>query len=391
MILEDKLKTTSIIIATHFYTTGPSQDLRDYLVSKKTNCVLFIQHPLFYSSKLSHGSGYSRYVKGIRTNNYYSVLKRIPTLIKFFKEFTLNIFWIFISKKRWDLFIGVDNLNAFSGLVLRSLGIVDKVVYYVIDYNPHRFGSIFLNTIYHIVDKLCARYCDETWNLSERMVLGRKEYFNFEAKRQEIVPVGVWIDRIPMHKAPIYDYSMVFVGHILEKQGLQYVIDAVPLILKKYPKFKLKVIGDGPYLPAIKVLVSSLGLSKEVEFLGYIEDHKEVENVIAKCSLGCAIYDKYISPDILSFTYFADAGKVKLYLGCGIPVLLTDVPYIAKNIHNKRYGRIVTKDSKDIAKGVFEVFEKYSVYKDNVIAYRKDLSWDIIFSTALLRVFKDQK
>ena len=41
-------------------------------------------------------------------------------------------------------------------------------------------------------------------------------------------------------------------GHILEKQGVQYFIDAVPLIIKSLPDFKFLVIGDGEYLKKLK-------------------------------------------------------------------------------------------------------------------------------------------
>jgi len=42
--------------------------------------------------------------------------------------------------------------------------------------------------------------------------------------------------------------------------------------------------------------------------------------------LGVALYDKYDEFGNLSYTYFADPMKIKVYLAAGVPVMTTDVP-----------------------------------------------------------------
>lgn len=47
--MENDFKEKKIIITTHVYGTGPSQDLKGYLVNNKIKKLLFIGHPLLDS------------------------------------------------------------------------------------------------------------------------------------------------------------------------------------------------------------------------------------------------------------------------------------------------------------------------------------------------------
>jgi len=166
----------NVVIATHVYTTGPAQDLKDYLNGEKIDNLMFIGHPLFFDKKLK-GSGYEKYRKGKLTKENYSPIKKTPAIFSYLKDIWLTIKWVIQTGRKWDLFVGSDNLNALSGIVLKRLGHVKKVIYYVIDYNPSRFENKTLNYIYHKIDQFCVRHADETWNLSPRMEWGRKKYF----------------------------------------------------------------------------------------------------------------------------------------------------------------------------------------------------------------------
>ena len=232
------LKDKKIIIATHVYATGPSQDLEEYLIKNKAKKLLFIGHPLFYK-KNQNGSGYKIYENGALLREKYLKNRKIPSIFSYFKDLVLNICWVFWSKEKWNLFVGVDNLNAFCGVWLKRFRLVKKVVYYVIDYTPQRFENNVVNNIYHWVDKFCVKNCDETWNLSLRMAEAREKYKGLKRKiynKQKVIPIGIWYDRIPRKDfLKIEKHTLVFMGHILKKQGIQYVLPVIPQIIKKIP------------------------------------------------------------------------------------------------------------------------------------------------------------
>src|SRR3989344_3727201 len=56
--------------------------------------------------------------------------------------------FVFIRNRRYDLFIGLEAVNAIAGILLRKLGIVKTVVYYVSDYSPDRYKPKWVNDLY---------------------------------------------------------------------------------------------------------------------------------------------------------------------------------------------------------------------------------------------------
>jgi len=118
----------------------------------------------------------------------------------------------------------------------------------------------------------------------------------------------------------------------------------------------------------------------------HIKDHTEVEKLIAKSALAVALYER---GDLeRNFTYYSDPGKIKVYLGAGVPVLLTDVPYNAKEIEKEKCGKIVELEPKSIARAVVELMKNEDVlkkYRKNAIEYAKRFDWNLIFG----RIFSE--
>jgi glycosyltransferase involved in cell wall biosynthesis len=70
----------------------------------------------------------------------------------------------------------------------------------------------------------------------------------------------------------IRDKDIVFLGRLVSDKGCDLAIRALALLKKEglYPSFT--VIGDGPEMPALKLLTAELGLADQVEFLGTIRE-----------------------------------------------------------------------------------------------------------------------
>ena len=373
----------NVVISTHVYTTGPAQDLRDYLISHKIDYLLFIGHPLFYNKKLS-GSGLEMYKAGKKIYEKYQRIRNIPEILSYIKDVFLNIIYVINSKRKYDLYVGSDNLNALSGILLKKLGYIKRVVYYVIDYNPHRFSNRFLNSIYHKIDQFCVRHADETWNLSPRMEWGRKKYFGFSGGIQKIVPVGVWLDRIKAKPyKQIEKHTLVFMGHVTKKQGIQKVITAIPKVIKRIPDFKFIIIGGGNYITELKELVNKVHANRSVVFTGYIENHEDIEKMLIKCAVAIAPYEKYDENGHLSFTYFADPAKIKLYLSSGLPVLLSKVPHNATDIVDNNCGAIIKNNIHRNIVDILKNEKKLETMREAAINYSRKFSWEKIFTQAL--------
>lgn len=379
------------IIVLHEATTGLGHDLRDYLLDHSIGELLFIVHPLLYMKEtFKNSSRYELYKKGKLIKTHYAFHWVLPEFLLYIKDFFYTLIWCMQIAFKSDLYVGLGNLNAFSGYVLKLLGLRGKTVFYVIDYVPLRFHNKLINSIYHRIEKIAAEKSDWTWNLSPRMIEGRNKRWHKNFSHQLVVPHGVHFRRIkclPLSK--INKQEILYMGTIFKKQGIQLVIESFPKIISKIPDIRFSVIGKGPYEEELKKLVARLGLGKHVDFLGYIPNHAVMEDRIARAAIAVALYDK--ESDLNDFTYYADPGKIKNYLGAGVPVIMTDVPYVARQVEKAKCGFIISYSKDELVQVLIDFLldmEKMKKYRANALKFAKKFDWDRVFTHALNEMYQ---
>lgn len=376
------MKSSKIVIVTHkLPNTHPYDELVNYLNKNKYSDVFYIMHS--FSDSPDRKSKYIWYKNGktYRKHEGKDYIK-YPEPIIYIKEFWFTLHSIVSSRVIFDTYLGMDGLCALFGLTLKFFRRVKKVIYWAIDFVPNnRFDSPLKNKIYHAINTLGYKHADEMWDLSPRMAEAREKFLGFKEdkyKYRKVVPYGMWIDRIK--KVPYQDCNkneIVFMGHLLEKQGAQLVIEALPAISKANPNITFKIIGDGPYKDSLEELSKSLRIEDRCEFTGRILNHEDVEAEIAKSAVAVAPYIKELD----TWSYYADPGKVKTYLACGVPVVLTDIPWNAKEIQEKKCGYITDGSVDDLAKKVLDLLnaERNSQFRENAIDYSKSYDYNSIF------------
>lgn len=379
MNVEDKLKKQNGVVVTHVYGTGPSHKLRDYLINRVKN-LLFIGHPFSYCKDTS--SFFVRYRQGRIIRQRKACPFRFPEILMFFKDIFLTFFWVFFSGEKYDFYVGVNNLNAFVGLVLKKIGKVKKVVFYTIDFVPQRFPNKFLNWFYHQIDSFCVKQSDWIWNLSPVMVEEREKKgisLKYRAKQIE-VPIGTDLGVKILPFGEISRYTIAFMGHLRKGQGLKLLIDSLPEIIQEIPQAKLLLMGGGPLEREIRVEVKQKGLEDQVEVTGFIESLDDINKRLAKCALAVAPYEE------TAFTRYTDPGKVKSYLAAGLPVVITRVPKVAWKIEREKCGFAVGYNKKDLTSAIVKLLndeELLKVYKKNALKFAKKYTWDKVFTKAI--------
>ncbi|VVB79870.1 Glycosyltransferase Gtf1 [uncultured archaeon] len=79
---------------------------------------------------------------------------------------------------------------------------------------------------------------------------------------------------------------LLFVGRIAHGKNIPYLLDCFKLILKKSPKTKLLIIGNGPQFEELEKRVIKLKLEKKVILAGRIEHEKFVKSsILGACDL----------------------------------------------------------------------------------------------------------
>lgn len=380
--LESKRNSRNIVIVSHKYLTQPDDDLVIFLNEEKYNNVLHIRHS--FSDATDRCSYYIWYKNGVTYKEYRTKdYKKLKDLFIYLKEFYFTWKWIWQSKINWDYYIGMDGLCVLFGNTLKLFGNIKKTVYWAIDFVPKsRFNSHIKNIIYHLINTNGYKKSDEMWDLSPRMAKARKKFLgikNSDYKLHKVVPYGVWVDKIKKYNYERCEKNtLVFMGHLLEKQGVQLVIKIIPEIIKTKPDFKFKIIGGGKYKEKLIKLGRDLNVIQYCDFKGKINNYKELENEIAKSCLAIAPYVKKLD----TWTYYADPGKVKTYLACGVPVLLTDIPWNAEEIKNNKCGNIILENENDMIDKIIKLMDKNrnQEYRNNAIIYSTRFDYKYILS-----------
>ncbi|MHB8439078.1 MAG: glycosyltransferase [Acidimicrobiales bacterium] len=345
--------------------------------------MLVIEHTLIHEKPST--SRYRLYRAGqLVKENAWRI--RLPEVARFVSDVLVSVVWSVRFQLRSDIFIGLGALDAMTGVLLRAVGIVRESIYWVIDYSPKRFPNPFLDNMFHTIDTLAAVRSDVTWNLSPRMEaphirswLGRN--FRRKGNTQKVVPLGVEPLVIP-NDAERVPHRLVFIGHVLEKQGLQVVVRAMSILNKRYADVELVVLGDGPYLENVLDLVQSEGLGSIVRIVGFVADDGDVARELLRASVGIATY----LPTPESFTFYADPGKIKLYLSAGLPICLTNVPEIGQELQDHGCAVIVEPEPEAVAAGIVQLFEEHPGMvkrREACLLYASGLAWSRIFDRAL--------
>lgn len=280
---------------------------------------------------------------------------------------------------------GFNNLSAFRGLMRKKRGKTEKVYYWAVDFVANRFGKNPATMVYDYVDKFVCQNVDGRAELSSVGVTSRNRHHNLEISKiapTQVVPMGAWLDRTPKVTPDAWKKKkLVYLGHLVERQGVQNLIQAVKILSDQADEFTLEIVGTGPKSDELKKMAKDLNLEKIIKFHGFVKDHKDVESILASGTLAVAPYRKEAN-----FVQFTDAGKLKAYLGAGLPIVLTDVPNNARELEKKGAAFIADDDPKDLAKVIAMVLfdkEKWQKAQKSATATAKEFDWDIILKRAL--------
>ena len=385
-----ELSEGRFVLVTHEVGTVPVQQVMAVL-KPRTKGGLLIHHPLQFRGMARSKSSYSRGWGDVRAHDEVWFPRRVtPEVLSYLKDFLLTIFWVLRARCVFDVMIAAGNLNAFAGLTLRWMGLVRKVVYYAIDFSETRFSNRFLEACYRKIDEIVLCRVDATWHLSHAMKGAREHRFPraFTARggRHQLVPVGVHASRMRGVARHCLDATerIVFLGNILESHGLGVVIEALSILCREWPRLMLDIYGDGPDKNLVQAQVHSLALSDRVTFHGYIEADEVLEVELGRGGIAVAMY----APHLSTFSRFADPGKIKMYLGAGLPIVMTSIPPIAGDLDGD-CAIISLYSSEACATAIRALLsnpERYCQMRSRAFSVASGLEWETITLVSLAQL-----
>lgn len=179
-----------------------------------------------------------------------------------------------------------------------------------------------------------------------------------QAMKKPVADMGLCLDKIyvismgvnaksiftPDSKILRCSNDLLFVGRLVEKKGLAYLLEAMPLILNRHPQTRLTVVGSGPEMSSLRSLTQKLGITNQVNFFGSVAN-TNLPDLYRRSAI-------FIAPSIV--TRDGDQEGLGLViaeaLACECPVVASRLPAIADLIDDKVSGLLASpNDPADLA------------------------------------------
>lgn len=343
----------------------------DYLVARGATVTTVI-HPLF-----PHGSRerlYSRRGPGVSEERSAAPFGLRPPA-----SYALDALWP-VRLPRADLAIGFGCLATTRLLAERSIRRVGTVVHWNIDFVPRRFENAALDRLYRFLDRQACLRSDVRVDLNHRALDARTREYRLGGRGAEpmVVPVGIWTDQSERCDARSFDApKLVFLGNLAERQGIFEFVDAAAEVIRSMPAVRAEVIGDGPIGDAVRARAAELGFGDSIRFHGEVMDPPKLSALLADCAIGFAPYRR----DPSSFSNFADPSKVKSYLGAGLPIVMSDVPPVARRLEKAGAAVIAEPDSTEIAEAARTLLRDRAAWgraRLAAAAFADELDWNLV-------------
>lgn len=204
--------------------------------------------------------------------------------------------------------------------------------------------------------------------------------YGFPLNNISVIPMGVNFESlyVPNGGVERVPFRILFVGRLVEKKGLIYLIHALTIVKKQFPKAHLCVVGEGPVGVLLRAEVSRLNLCESVEWLGALAQFS-LPNQYQRASL-------FVAPFVVADSGDQEGlGLVALEaIGCECPVLLGGVEAV-RTFFSKDGAPIAMVNAEDVAalaQKICEIFSDIDSYLENAKEirkiYRKNIGWDVI-------------
>ena len=155
-----------------------------------------------------------------------------------------------------------------------------------------------------------------------------------------VLPYGTTVNSVLTPAPPNDKPRVLFTGRLIERKGLEYLLQAVPHVLKQH-EAKFIITGNGDQRPRLELLQKQLGLEQDVEFVGFLSK-EDLQKEYARC-------DIWVNPGIVDSWGDAEGlgvGSIEAY-NYHKPVIASAVGGIPDTVVNGKTGYLVPQ--KDVA------------------------------------------
>lgn len=154
------------------------------------------------------------------------------------------------------------------------------------------------------------------------------------------------------------DTFLLSIGRLTYQKGHEYLVQAMPQVIKRFPNVKAGICGEGPLRPQLESQINELGLSDHVKLLG---SRVDVSPVVASA-------DIFVLPS----RWEGLSRALMEAMAAGLPVVATRVDGIQDLITDGVHGLLVSsEDAKGLAASILQLLEHPQMMKKMGAAARE--------------------
>lgn len=267
---------------------------------------------------------------------------------------TLVQLFTLCRKEKFDIVHTHTSKGGFLGRIAARLAGVPTVIHTVHGFAFHEFSSGLTTSFYASLEKLASRFCDLIIcvNNQDRLTaiergIGRPDKIvtilnGIDLRRfEDVVITDSERDRLGLPREAVLVGT---VGRLAAQKGFEYLIKAIPCIVRAHPQTWFLFAGDGPLKAELQALAEKLGVRDRCRFLGFRRDIPQL----------LAYYDVFVLPSLwegLSITLLEAMAASKA-------VIATNVKGNREVISDGINGVLCEpKNSEALANGIIDLIE----------------------------------
>lgn len=159
----------------------------------------------------------------------------------------------------------------------------------------------------------------------------------------EVMSMGVDLQNrfVPVDGVARRADEVVFVGRLVEKKGVTYLLRAIARVQSRLPRLQVRIVGDGPLRAGLEAEAAALGITDHVTFMGAVTQ----DRLPALYSAAAVA----VVPSVVTRSGDQEGlGLVTVEaLGCGCAVIASDLPAIRDVITPGENGLLVPPEDVD--------------------------------------------
>ncbi len=208
----------------------------------------------------------------------------------------------------------------------------------------------------------------------------------YPEERTVTVPIGVDVDMFMPQQKPPPGPMVLFVGRLVEKKGVTYLLEAMAEVAKERKDVRLVLIGEGPLMPELVDKACALKLPNVI-FLGA----RDLATVRQQMSIASLL----VAPSVTAAS--GDSEGLPIVVceaqAMGLPVVGTHHAGIPEIVKHEKNGFLVPERSvQQLAQGISLILSKSDLRHQMGLAARENvcLNFNLKIQTAKLEDFYQQ-